>query len=137
MKCLVVSPEKTVLEIEATFVALPLIDGEYGIMAGHSPVVARIGAGELRITGVDGQTTRYFVEGGFAEVLDDVVALLTMAAIPEEELSVERAEKQLQDALERPSNTPELAKLKAERVNSRRARLHMAKKVAAELEAFR
>ena len=130
MKCLVVTPERTELDIEAASVVLPLIDGEYGILPGHTPVVARIGAGELNIVGTDGVVTQYYVEGGFLEVLDNVVALLTMTAVPASELNVERAEKNLQTALERPMNTPELAALREERVYCRRARLRMAKKVA-------
>ncbi len=137
MKCLVVSPEKTVLDIEAKSVVLPLIDGEYGVMPKHTPVIARLGAGELRIEGTDGNVTRYYVEGGFVEVLEDVVALLTLVAIPASELNVEQAEKQFQEALSRPSNTPELATLKEERLYHRRARLRMAKKATAGADSLR
>ncbi len=130
MKCLVVTPEKTVLDMETTSVVLPLIDGEYGIMPGHSPVVGRIGAGELRIKSPKGDTVNYYVEGGFVEILDDVVAVLSMHAMPVEELDVVRAEQQLADALKRPANTPELAQLREEKLYSRRARLRYAKKAA-------
>ncbi len=130
MKCLVVSPEKTVLDIEAKSVVLPLVDGEYGVMPKHTPVIARLGAGELRIEGIDGTLTHYYVEGGFVEVLDDVVALLTMHAVPADTLSVEQAQQQLQEALDRPGHTAELATLKEERLQSRRARLRVAKKMA-------
>jgi F-type H+-transporting ATPase subunit epsilon len=130
MKCLVVTPEKTVLDINATLVILPLIDGEYGILPGHAPLVARLGAGELRITGTDRQLTSYYVEGGFVEVLDNTVALLSMHALPSQELDVARAEEQLASAIARPSNTAELAKLREEKLYSRRARLRVAKKVA-------
>ncbi|MDR0703640.1 MAG: ATP synthase F1 subunit epsilon [Planctomycetaceae bacterium] len=130
MKCLVVTPEKTVLEISATFVVLPLIDGEYGVLPGHTPLVARLGAGELRITGTDNQLTIYYVEGGFVEILDNTVALLSMHALPAKDLDVARAEEQLTNAIARPSNTPELAKIRAEKLYSRRARLRIAKKIA-------
>lgn len=129
MKCLVVTPEKTELDLEATSVVLPLIDGEYGVLPGHTPVLARLGAGELRVRGTDGQWTRYYIEGGFVEVLDDTVALLSMHAVPAEQLDVQRAEQQLQSALERPGNTPELAQLREEKLYTRRARLRVAKRV--------
>ena len=112
MKCLVVTPEKTVLDLQATSVVMPLFDGDYGVMPGHTPVIARLGAGELRVHGTDGKLTQFYVEGGFVEVLDDVVALLTMHAVPASQLNLARAEEQLKTALERPSNTPELAALK-------------------------
>ncbi len=130
MKCLVVTPEKTVLDVDTTSVVLPLIDGEYGVMPGHSPVVGRVGAGELTITLPKGETVRYYVEGGFVEILDDIVAILSMHAMPVAELDVARAEQQLADALKRPGNTPELAQLREEKLYSRRARLRVAKKFA-------
>ncbi len=71
----------------------------------------------------------YYVEGGFVEVLNETVALLSMHAFPAEKLDVGRAQKQLEDALERPSNTPELAKLREEKLYSRRARLRLARKM--------
>jgi len=128
MRCLVVTPEKTALEMEATSVVLPLYDGEFGVMVGHTPMIARIGAGELRVKSPQGNTVSYYVEGGFVEVLDDMVALLTMRAQPAVELDVAHAEQQLADTLKRPGNTPELAQLREERLRSRRARLRVAKK---------
>lgn len=128
MKCLVVTPEKTVLDVEATSIVLPLADGEYGVMPGHTPVVARVGAGELRVLGTDGKTTVYYVEGGFVEVLDDTVALLSLHALPADQLSILRAEEQLKETIERPGHTADFAKLKEEKMNSRRARLRIAQK---------
>jgi F-type H+-transporting ATPase subunit epsilon len=128
MKCLIVTPERTVLDVEATSIVLPLIDGEYGVLPGHTPLIARIGAGELRIKPLQGETIDYYVEGGFTEILDDVVAVLSMHALPVSELDVARAERQFTDALNRSGGTPELAQLREDRLNSRRARLRVAKK---------
>ncbi|MDR1385835.1 MAG: ATP synthase F1 subunit epsilon [Planctomycetaceae bacterium] len=130
MRCLVVTPEKTVLDIETPFVVLPLIDGEYGVLSGHSPLIARIGAGELRITGNDGKIISYYIEGGFTEVLDNTIAILSMHALPSTGLSIARAEEQLAKALVRPHDTPELAKIREEKLYTRRARLRVAKKIA-------
>ena len=128
MKCLIVTPEKTVLDMEASSVVLPLIDGEFGVLSGHAPVIARIGAGELRAKPPQGESVHYYVEGGFVEILDDVVALLTMFAQPTSEMNVAYEEQQFAEALNRPGDTPELAQIKEERLYSRRARLHVAKK---------
>ena len=129
MKCLVVTPEKTALDMEATAVVLPLYDGEFGVMAGHTPMIARIGAGELRVKSPQGNTVHYYVEGGFAEVLDDVIALLTMHAVPVAELNVAHEEQEFAEALSRPGDTPEFAQIREERLYSRRARLRVARKV--------
>ena len=46
-----------------------LFDGEIGIAPGHTPMVGRLGCGELRIRR-EGHTDHYYVEGGFVEVLE-------------------------------------------------------------------
>jgi F0F1-type ATP synthase epsilon subunit len=74
--------------------------------------------------------TSYYVEGGFVEILDNTVALLSLHAIPSQDLNIARAEEQLTAALARPSNTPELAKIREEKLYSRRARLRVARKIA-------
>ena len=50
---IVVTPEATVLDEQVDFVALPLYDGEIGIAPGRSPMIGRLGYGELRL--VDGR----------------------------------------------------------------------------------
>lgn len=76
LRCVIVTPEQTVLDVETDFVALPLFDGELGVAAGHSPMIGRLGFGELRI-GRDAAARRYYVEGGFVQVADNVVSVLT------------------------------------------------------------
>ena len=49
LQCVVVTPEATVIDTPAEFVALPLYDGEVGIAPGRSPLIGRLGYGELRI----------------------------------------------------------------------------------------
>ena len=127
MRFLIISPEKTVLYVAATSVIVPLVDGEFGIMSGHTPLIARIGAGEIRVTAETG-AVNYYVEGGVAEVLNDVVAVLTMYAKPVNQLDVASAEAQYQEALARPGNTLELAAVKNQRLNEARAKLRVARK---------
>ncbi len=81
MQCIVVTPEMTLLDETAKFVALPLYDGEIGIAPHHSPMIGRLGFGELRLVRDTG-TERYYVDGGFVQVKDDVIAVLTNKAIP-------------------------------------------------------
>ncbi len=95
MMCIVVTPEATVRESPAQFVALPLFDGEIGIAPGHSPMIGRLGYGELRIT-EGGQTSRFYVNGGFVQVTGNVVSVLTNRAIPAEQLDAQSAAAQLE-----------------------------------------
>lgn len=77
LQCVVVTPERTEVDVKAESVTLPLFDGELGILAGHSPLVGRLGFGELRIKLTGGEKKNFFVEGGFVQVSGDVVSVLT------------------------------------------------------------
>jgi F-type H+-transporting ATPase subunit epsilon len=105
IKCVVVTPEKAVLDTNVDFVAVPMFDGELGVLPGRQALIGRMGYGELRT--VQGSTTRrYYIDGGFVQVRKDVVTLLTAKAIPAEQLKAGAAEAALQEAL-KPATTPE------------------------------
>jgi F-type H+-transporting ATPase subunit epsilon len=81
LRVVVVTPEQTVLDVTADFVALPLYDGELGVAPGHAPMIGRLGYGELRI-GHEPPAHRLYVDGGFVQVADNVVSVLTNRALP-------------------------------------------------------
>jgi F-type H+-transporting ATPase subunit epsilon len=97
LHCVVVTPERALLDEPADFIALPLFDGELGVLPGRAPLIGRLGYGELRIR--RGSTTqRFFVDGGFAQVRDNVVTVLTGRAIRAEEIDAETAKRTLEAA---------------------------------------
>lgn len=104
LRCVVVTPEQAVLDAACDFVALPMYDGELGVLPGHTPLIGRLGAGELRIR-QGSETKRYFVDGGFVQTAHNVVTLLTEKAIPSESLNPQAAENELQAALSKPMKT--------------------------------
>jgi F-type H+-transporting ATPase subunit epsilon len=128
VQCIVVTPERTVLDQEADFVALPLYDGEIGIAPGHSPLIGRLGAGELRILH-EGGLDRFYVEGGFVQVLGGVVSVLTARAVPAGQIDEEAAEEQLDAARQRLAHTPDLMALRDRAVSQARAQLRVARRV--------
>jgi len=72
----VISPERTVFEGSADMVVAPAWDGEIGILRGHAPTLVLLGQGRLRVT--DGTNEMKFrVEGGFLQVANDVVTVLS------------------------------------------------------------
>ena len=127
LQCIVVTPEATVRDEPADFVALTLYDGEVGVAPGRAPMIGRLGAGEMRIRQGD-QLIRYYVEGGFVEVLGSVISVLTNRAIAAEQLDVPVAEEQLRTARERPANTSELMALRDRAVQQSRAQLRVARR---------
>lgn len=109
MRCIVVTPEETILDVEADFVAAPLFDGEVGILPRHSPLIGRLGYGELRLKN-GAETSRYYVDGGFLQVADDMISVLTSRAIPAEKIDRAAAQTQLAESLARKAaNTDEIA----------------------------
>jgi F-type H+-transporting ATPase subunit epsilon len=75
----VISPERTIFEGEAESVVAPAWDGELGILRGHAPLMALLGEGDLRVRS-GGRTEHFHVEGGFLQVVDNVVTVLSERA---------------------------------------------------------
>jgi F-type H+-transporting ATPase subunit epsilon len=75
----VISPERVLFEGEVEQVVAPAFDGELGILGRHAPMMTLLGKGRLRLTG--GAAAKSFdVEGGFLQVADDVVRVVTERA---------------------------------------------------------
>lgn len=72
----VISPERTIYEGEADAVVVPAWDGEVGILRGHAPMVVLLGEGDLRVRH-DDREERFFVSGGFLQVVEDTVTVLS------------------------------------------------------------
>jgi F-type H+-transporting ATPase subunit epsilon len=102
LRCLVVTPETTVVDTLADAVTVTLVDGEYGIAPRHAPMIGRLGYGELRIR-VGAEQERYYTDGGFVQVVDDVVSVLTNRAMTAASLTTATATEQLRAALARPA----------------------------------
>jgi F-type H+-transporting ATPase subunit epsilon len=81
LKVSVISPEALLFEGEAETVVAPAHDGEVGILTGHAPMMALLGKGILRV-GPEGSGRRFQVEGGFLQVADNDVRVVTERATP-------------------------------------------------------
>lgn len=125
IRCVVVTPERTELDRVVASLVLPMFDGEVGIKRGRAPLIGRLGYGEMRLQTESG-IEAYFIDGGFAQVENDVVSVLTNRALPAATLSVETSKSELNEALEAPSSTPRLQKLKDDTVRRARGKLRTA-----------
>jgi len=79
-----VSPEQLVFSGEVEHVVVPGTEGEFGVLAGHAPLIAMLRPGILRILGPNEQ--RILVVGGFAEVTPEGLTVLADRATPVEEV---------------------------------------------------
>lgn len=97
----IVTPEARVYSETVETVVIPTMEGEVGILPGHIPLVAQLGAGELRAT-KGGVTELLVVGGGFAQVSGDKVSILADSAIEEQKIdenAVADAMKRAEEAL--------------------------------------
>jgi len=102
LQCQVVTPEKTLFDKTVDFVALPLLDGEFGVLPGRTPLVGRLGYGELR-TKTNETVDRYFLDGGFAQIRDNLVTILTSRALPASEIDSNATAEALEKAEQQPA----------------------------------
>jgi len=116
IQCVIVTPERAVLDEPADFVALPMFDGELGVLPGRRPLIGRLGIGELRVKKGD-VVRRFLIDGGFAQVRANAVTVLTSKAQPAEELQPTAVEQALQAAVTQPARSPDelAAKQKAQK----------------------
>src|SRR5690606_19584400 len=63
-----VSPERVIASEQASMVVVPGAAGEFGVMAGHIPLLSSLRAGVVAIHLPSGEVKRAFVTGGFADV---------------------------------------------------------------------
>jgi F-type H+-transporting ATPase subunit epsilon len=75
----VISPERVLFEGEVESVVAPAYDGEVGILPDHAPMVTLLGRGTLRL-GDGGRAGRFAVEGGFLQVAENKVRVVTERA---------------------------------------------------------
>jgi F-type H+-transporting ATPase subunit epsilon len=114
LHCVVVTPERALIDEQAEFVAVPLYDGELGVLPGRAPLIGRLGYGELRLRR-GGATQRFFIDGGFVQVRDNVITILTSRAVRAEDINPAAVERALEET-HQPAPTPEAqdARLKAQ-----------------------
>ncbi len=104
LQVVVVTPEKTLFDETVDFVALPLYDGELGVLPGRAPLIGRLGYGELR-TKQEETVHRYYVDGGFAQVRDNIVTVLTNRALTTDAIDPTAAARELEQAREKPARS--------------------------------
>lgn len=72
----IATPEKLVARQQADFAQIPGKDGFLGVLPGHAALLSELGEGTLSIT-LSGQTSEYKINGGYVEIRDNHVRVLT------------------------------------------------------------
>jgi F-type H+-transporting ATPase subunit epsilon len=96
----VITPDRVVIDTSASVVRVPALDGSIGVLRRHAPMVAALAPGELSWQ-EGGHERHMFVSGGFCEVRDDTVRVISPASEAPTEIDVERAREAASRARER------------------------------------
>jgi F-type H+-transporting ATPase subunit epsilon len=97
LQCIVVTPERQVLDETITQAIVPAHDGLIGIRTGRAPLLVKLGLGPLRLDLPAGQRV-FYIEGGVAQVKDDRLTILTDQAQESDEIDVEAARAEYAEA---------------------------------------
>ncbi|MEL6204891.1 MAG: F0F1 ATP synthase subunit epsilon [Pseudomonadota bacterium] len=87
-----VSPERRLASMDAREVQLPGAEGDMTAMPDHAPTITVLRPGIVTVTGADGETSRFAVTGGFAEITSGAASVLAeraYAASAEDRAAVE------------------------------------------------
>ncbi|WP_164155878.1 ATP synthase F1 subunit epsilon [Sandarakinorhabdus rubra] len=95
-----VSPERRLAKAKVAMVVVPGSEGDFGVLAGHAPMMSTIRPGAIAIHETDGgpATMRFFIEGGFAEVTATGLTILAEKATPVAEIDVAAVASELASA---------------------------------------
>lgn len=72
----IITPDRRIFEDEINSVVLPGIDGSFGILKGHAPMISALKKGKVKITDKSSTRHQFDIEGGVVEVLNNKVIVL-------------------------------------------------------------
>ena len=99
----IITPTQIFTEGQVSYVRAESPDGQFGIMAKHTPATIALGIGEIKVV-KDGKETFYATNGGFADIQKESVLLLVETAEKISDIDKDRAESAWQRAQERLQN---------------------------------
>ena len=92
-----VTPDRVLVDATAEAVELPSMSGYLEALYGAAPLLAELGAGEVRLHGGSSGDQKFFVAWGFVEVLPERVTILAETAMHPDEIDRAEAQQELQE----------------------------------------
>ncbi len=94
----IVTPDRVLIDTSADAIELPARSGYLEALYGAAPLLAELGAGEVRLHGGSSGDAKFFVAWGFAEVLPQRVTVLAETAMAPGEIDAGEAQRELEAA---------------------------------------
>lgn len=116
----IITPEKIVISEAASSIVLPTEAGEINVLPGHIPLLTILTPGEIKVE-KDGGIDFIAVDKGFVKIEEDIVSVLTEAAIDIKDIDLAKitdAETRAQKALEEARNNPNLDPIEIEKLEA-------------------
>ena len=95
-----VSPEKLLTSQPVDMVVVPGTEGDFGVLAGHAPMISTVRPGVIDVYEGDRVIDRVFVAGGFAEVTETRCTVLAEQALPLADIDRGKVEQEVKDLSE-------------------------------------
>ena len=97
----IVSPSRLLLTRDVDMVVMPAYEGDLAAMPQHAPMITLLRGGVISIYDGGNVTDRFFVDGGFAEIMPDRCTILADAVVPIDELDLGESQARLKAAEDR------------------------------------
>ena len=112
----VLTPARAVYDADVASLVAPAFDGELGVLPGHAPLLSLLGSGVLHAATADGQTVRLAVRGGFLQVNQNKVTVLTPESVAVGEVNAQALKAEAEKLAEQhPTRADEREALTAKR----------------------
>ena len=93
-----VSPDRVLMAVEADAVAMPGMEGDFGVLPGHAPLISALRAGIIAVEGGSEGPDQVYIAGGFTEVVADRLTVLAEEAVPVDDMDRTDIEQRIQEA---------------------------------------
>lgn len=96
------SPQKMAVNKPVIMASVPGIEGRFCVLAGHAPLAAKLEAGVVEIydsEGIAAPSERYFITGGYCEVISGRCSVLAEAVFRIDQLVAQKVEEEIKDLL--------------------------------------
>ncbi len=124
-RCTIVTPEAQLLDDEVTYASIPGWDGQVGLMHQRAPLLVKLGDGALRLDYASGGSRWFYVGGGFAQMKDDRLTVLTQEAVGVEEMVRQDVQATLKEAQARVAPTLDEVDRRRREISRAQTMLHL------------
>ncbi len=124
--CTLVTPEEEVFSRSVESVVVPAHDGKLGVLTLRSPLLTKLGYGRLTLASDSGSPESFFIAGGFAQMQDNHLTILTDESKPVGEITAAEAETLLDEATAEAAETTAEKEIRQKKIERARGMLTVA-----------